>query len=222
MKDPVLAVRSFSKGTYHQNHVPFTFKIEGGLHNLRGNKKPYFSITANVHRKGFPNQCWSGGCLHEDISKYFPRFRELIDFHLCDIDGVPMHDAANGWYYLAGVLPENAGQEYHIGNAHYGTPKNEDEIFDIVAKHFRISVLEARSLRDFIVSAAIYNARGNKATEVAGYAATGVLKPAKAYDWVYAKEVYRSWLEAQKTRWKAEADHVIRKFNLKIYGDPLQ
>ena len=112
--NPILAVTS-----YRAHRVSMTVKAEGGLHYIGGNAKPYFSLTYTEHRKGFPNQCQSFGADHSKILKYWPRFADLAALHLSDIDGVPTHAEANGWYWLAGALPGNAGQEYHgeIGRA---------------------------------------------------------------------------------------------------------
>ena len=40
----------------------------------------------------------SGGCLHEDIAKYFPQYAHLIKWHLVSTDG-PLHYIANTLYH---------------------------------------------------------------------------------------------------------------------------
>ncbi len=98
------------------------FTIFGGLHNIKSNHAPYFTITAEERdpRTGRVDSC---GCLHEQILKIRPKYADLVAMHLSDIDGVPMHAEANGWYQLAGALPNNAGQQYHGGNSERHFPQ---------------------------------------------------------------------------------------------------
>jgi hypothetical protein len=91
--------------------------IKGGLHFIKGNKKPYFSLTADYILNGRHE---SGGCNHELIMKHAPEFKDLIDLHLSDIDGVPMHALENGWYWMGRTKWEK------------GNVKN-------LAEHFRVS-----------------------------------------------------------------------------------
>jgi hypothetical protein len=53
----------------------------------------YFSIT------GETKDC--GGCIHDEILKERPDLAPLVALHLSDLDGVPMHAEANGFYWLA-------------------------------------------------------------------------------------------------------------------------
>jgi hypothetical protein len=60
-----------------------------------------FSITANITTgSGYI----AGGCLHEEIAKHFPEYREAIKWHLWDTNG-KMHHVANGlyWYKEKGI-----------------------------------------------------------------------------------------------------------------------
>jgi len=106
--EPVLATRIIPGNLGTACSLKFT--VYGGLHHIKGNHAPYFSLTYWEHRKGFPNQCQSGGAGHERILEYYPQFADLAALHLSDIDGVPMHAESNGWYNLAGALPDNAGE----------------------------------------------------------------------------------------------------------------
>jgi len=70
----------------------------------------YFSITATIGEKhpgrysepievnGQKFDVYAVGCCHEEIAKYFPQFADLIALHLSDVDGTPMHAAANSAY----------------------------------------------------------------------------------------------------------------------------
>ena len=199
--DPVLAARSFAKG-HEGSRVALSFRVEGGLHYLKGNNKPYFSLTYTEHRKGFPNQCYSGGAGHDKILKYFPRFADLAALHLSDIDGVPMHAEANGWYWLSGYLG-GMGEEYHGGSGQFG--KTPEQCLEIFARHCRISIEEARALADKCREAKLPNGWGAD------------VHCAKA-----SRDVWRAACEAMRPRWKAEADACIANHKLAIYGDAWQ
>jgi hypothetical protein len=103
--------------------------VQGGLHYLRGNSLPHFSITAIGFEKNRRNSRWVesfGGCCHDEILKRFPQFADLVSLHLSDNDGVPMHALENGFYHLGGS---------------WGRPD-----LKVAAEHFRISEDEARNL----------------------------------------------------------------------------
>lgn len=187
-RDPLLAMKILP---VRGKNYRLVFKVEGGLNYLRGNRKPHFSITVTSHRKGFPNQCWSGGADHEAILKHYPKFADIVALHLSDIDGVPMHAVENGWYWLAGALPGNAGEKYHGGQG-----KPEDECLEILARHLRISNAAALMLRDMIA----------KASE-------------NEWGWIHAKQVFEAHVENQYRRWKAEAEACIKAHDLKLFGD---
>jgi hypothetical protein len=203
--DPLLAIKTLPPSDGYR--VPRVFKVEGGLHYIKGNSAPYFSLTYAAHRRGFPNQCYSGGAGHDEILKHFPQFADLAALHLSDINGVPMHAEANGWFWLAGYY-SGAGEKYHAGaskrnfpcvappgkpwqNTEYREP-TPDECLAMWAEHGRISVDVARTLA------------GRWKTK---------------FNWPDIRACHKAWIEGQAARWKAEAEACIQRHNLKIYGD---
>lgn len=62
-----------------------------------------FAITGDIYSNQTGNKSdrylVAGGCIHEEIAKYFPKFKMFIDLHLCDFNGCPMHAIANGFYH---------------------------------------------------------------------------------------------------------------------------
>ena len=164
--------------------------IKGGLHFIRSNGKPHFSLTCDVYERG---RDVGGGAAHELILRKRPRLKPLADLHLSDIDGVPMHAAANGWYWLAGTVVGGFGQQFHGGNGDWGKPA--DECLRIFAEHVRISLQEAADLRERML--AIAKDEGDGA----------------------ARGAFDHWINQQRPRWKAEADACIRALDLDVFGD---
>ncbi len=102
---------------------------------------PYFSVTGEQRNKrGRVEAC---GCLHTDILKEIPAFEPLIALHLSDVNGVPMHAEANGYYWLAGAVG-GLGEQYHGGSG--SSAKNVEECLEILASHLRVNLDEARSV----------------------------------------------------------------------------
>lgn len=231
--EPILAVLRYRP---KHSKVSMTLKAEGGLRFISGNRKPYFSLTKTEHRAGFPNQCQSFGCDHEAILKHWPKFADLAALHSSDIDGVPMHAEANGWYDLAGALPGNAGEQYHVGNSQRHFPKpegaprrgswdntdyrtpTEDEALAIFADHVRISVDEARVVRDEVVRIWKDTRQHCECGEDRGVFVPHNLAYTQK-SWTAARAWFANWVEEQKPRWKAEADACIAKHGLKVFGD---
>ena len=211
--DPLLAFRTFAAG-HEGNKVPLVFRVEGGLHMIRGNHAPYFSLVYTQHRKGFPNQCYSGGAGHDKILRYFPKFADLAAMHLSDIDGVPMHAAANGWYDMAGALG-GAGEKYHVGNSKRNFPATPPpdkpwldyehrlptpgECLQFFADHVRVPIEEAREIRERMVRQHDNENDYN--------------------DWTTSRILLGQLVEEMKPRWKQEAEACIEKHKLVVYGD---
>lgn len=114
MKNPVLRSKVLP-GCGRNGADLIVFQAVGGLHHIRGNGAPYFSLTLEATDEG--------GCNHEKLTAEWPELADLAALHLSDIDGVPMHAEGNGWYFLAGALPEFGGQCYHVGNTERNFPK---------------------------------------------------------------------------------------------------
>lgn len=93
-----------------------------------------FSITADIYEKDGRGR-WvdvGGGCCHEHIIKLRPDLKQFETLHLCTWEGVPMHSAANAFYWFAGF---NGGleQKYHGGSG--SSAKTPEECRRIFAEH---------------------------------------------------------------------------------------
>ena len=86
------------------------------------NGKQSFAITGHVQEPRMRD--WSmGGCIHEEIAKYFPELAHLIRWHLFDTSG-PMYYVANTVYHASnrdhnGLLK---GEQRQIVNGRSGLP----------------------------------------------------------------------------------------------------
>lgn len=94
------------------------------------NEHRYFSITGNVRRltkKGTPDRRGSvyNGAIADRFVKAFPKYKELCDLHLCELDGSPVYAVENGVYYIE---------------------HDEKYSFAVIANHFHISTKEAIAL----------------------------------------------------------------------------
>lgn len=198
--DPVLA--RFYNGKKGRERV--VFKVEGGLHYIRGNRAPYFSLTAS----GWDCGSEIGGCCHEMILKHFPDFADLAAMHLSDIDGSPSYAESNGWYHLAGALG-GAGERYHVGNSERHFPvtppadkpwanteyrfPTQDECVQLFADYIRVPLEQAQAI--------VVDVQGK-------------------WNWPDMRTRWRTICEEQRPRWKREADACIAKHSLAVYGDP--
>lgn len=197
--DPVLAQHE----GFGSKNKRLVFAVEGGLRYLKGNHAPYFSLTCS----GWDHGCEIGGCDHKRILKHFPRFADLAALHLSDIWGVPGYAEANGWYNLAGYFG-GAGERYHVGTSkrHFPTESAEElwrtteyryptqaECLQIWADHVRISLVDAE----------------RAAAEIAA-----------GWNWPDMKARHAAFIEAQKPRWRQEAEACIAKHGLVVFGDP--
>lgn len=97
------------EGKPHIMHVNIRYDDEcNNGHNT-------FSITGSIWKRGNQRDCETGGCIHEEIKKYFPEFKDIIKYHLVSSDG-PMHYIANTTYWAKDrenmKLPLNAPTKF--------------------------------------------------------------------------------------------------------------
>ena len=162
--------------------------VKFGLHHLRGNATPYFAITADGTENGRES---FGGCCHDLILQHLPDLADVVALHLADSEGAPMHAEANGWYWLGGMIG-GAGSKYHAGTG--SSAKTPTQCAAVLAEHLRITEAEAR--------------------RVAGRCNT----VGKRDGWKIARQEFAGYVDAQRPRWKREADALIRKYGLGVYG----
>lgn len=190
---------------YTERSTTYRLTVVGGLHYMRGNRAPYFSLTAIQDRK--ERGRWQddmGGCCHDLILKHYPELADLAALHLSDMDGAPMHAVENGWYWLAGAMPEGVAQ-YHGGN---GTPaKSADECLQVFADHCRIGIGEARGILAQVVA------------ELGLPQESQSVRPYSSGDVARAKSRLAELMDGMRPRWKREAIECIKAHGLQIYGD---
>jgi len=73
----------------YKNRVRMTVKLRFDDECMNGHNS--FSITAEIKSGRNIISC---GCLHDEIAKHFPEYREAIKWHLWSTDG-SMHHVAN-------------------------------------------------------------------------------------------------------------------------------
>lgn len=121
-------------GTYYDKESKSLYLVEGKLELplYKGNKSPYFSITADIwvatqsgRKDRRYHETIEGGCCHDAILAADKTYADIIALHLSDIDGVPMYVYTNGYYHLH-------HEEYDIA---------------ILAEHFRTTLEQATELQ---------------------------------------------------------------------------
>lgn len=190
--DPVLASRTIPDGSHSLD-----LKVYGGLHYIAGNSAPYFSLTCWYHRTGSQRLDEGGGASHDLILKWYPEFADLAALHLSDIDGVPGHAAANGYYWLAGAMGNPFGERFHGGGAGV-TVRSPAECLKVFADHCRVSLEDAQTIADSVKRVTLDQPNGRND---------------------FSKKLTATILDAMRPRWKREADACIAKHALVIYGD---
>jgi len=129
----LLAAKEWNK-VFYENGYKHRIKVRAELVHLDGNSSAYFSITGEVDRQAKNNRWMQEkcGCIHDDIIKHFPKLQPLVDIHLSDENGVPMHAYANAGYWA--------------GHCKIQPEKNTD----ILAKHLRVSKDQANEMTTYI------------------------------------------------------------------------
>ena len=118
---------------YQEMGFKHSLRVRAELKHLDGNTSPYFSITGEIKYQAKNNR-WmegSGGAIHEEILKHFPQLQPLVDIHLSDDEGAPMHAYANASYWA-------------------GDTKYQPLDLITLARHLRISTDKASTMLDHI------------------------------------------------------------------------
>ena len=200
--------RAVLRAGYHEDYMTRPGRIVATieLHRI-GDQESYFSVTGAIY-EGQRREPDSAGCIHEQILTVWPQLAPLVELHLSTADGVPMHAEANGWFWL-NVEPKRTNERLFGYKApdnwmwRWTSPRAEydgnDDAFETdslgsewaigyVASTLRISRDEARQIREWLM-------------------AVGPIR---------AKVDFHAWIEAQRSRWKQEADAgiaLIRSLN---------
>ena len=128
----LLAAKAWHK-VFFDNGEKYQIIIKAELVHLDGNSSPYFSIGGDIFRLARNGRkVWeSGGCIHEEIIKHFPQLQPLVDVHLSDEDGVPMHAYANAGYW-AGHTKYQEFDSFKLAKHLRISPKLADDMFDYI------------------------------------------------------------------------------------------
>lgn len=153
---PSRSVRNYTMKTFPEWQYKFVamhvstsgwVQVTAGLHYLKGNKKPYFSVTCEGKDHG-SEFC---GCCHNDVLACWPELKPVVDLHLADMNGEPLHAVANAEYW------------------------RDQKDFDQLAKHLRLSTVKPGTLTR------AYNAGGGSKGDLGGIVDMGafvrVLRP---------------------------------------------
>jgi len=120
----------------------------------RGDQVPHFSLTGDVKILDghYRDPYIMGGCIHEEILKYFPELQPLARVHLSGCDGVPIHAEANARHW-AGFSKWSDGRPM-APDSNYGRREIETASDGLqwapstLASHLRVSLSEAREIRE--------------------------------------------------------------------------
>jgi hypothetical protein len=204
MTDTIIAkaVRTFPAPRGYKGQLIATAQ----LYKLGGNQKPYFSVTCDIstpaERARGDGQ--AGGCMHEEIAKVWPAIKPVIDLHLSDDDGAPMHAAANGFYWLA----KAAGI-----SRKYEPEQSPEKCFSILLEHLRISAEEGEAIKAKCLDAFATGANSVASSEVVTEAANVARRKAGI---AAAEAVFTAYCETLRPRWQQQANDalaIIRAFS---------
>ena len=206
----------------YSNAYAFTIALEGNSTPQPCHPKGYFSVTGDIYHKATRTRTGGGttccGCLHDEVLKAFPSLAFLVSMHLSDSStGEPMHAESNGFYTLAGAVPElhHFGERYHAGNSerHFpfkGSPPPDkpwqtteyrrptaDECLGFLAEHLRCTIEEAQAIRAGCIAAAKAAPKAEEAEQASPRTA--------------ARAKFAEIVATMRPRWAAEAAQAHRQ-----------
>ena len=124
--------REFTEIIDNETIIRATAKLES-----IGNQSPYFSITARIRKNGVYS---SGGCIHDEVKKYFPELVPYIKWHLTSMEE-PMHYIANTVYHASDR--DHKARDYEAARNSAVWPEATDEQLSL-PKEELAALLQAR------------------------------------------------------------------------------
>jgi hypothetical protein len=173
-----------------------------GLLEINISTERGFSITADFYENrvggnASPRRWNMGGCLHDEIIAAAPELKPLVDLHLSDLEGVPMHAFENGFYWLAKVagIPQKYEPEQSI-----------EQCAKYLQSHLRVGFAETLSTCALVCEA--YNQ--GKAKIATSELVTEKCRAMQHEQGVFdAKVLFKKIVEEMKPRWKKEAEKAL-------------
>ena len=162
-----------------------------GLHYIKGNKAPYFSVTS------------CNGADHDAILRNYPELFDVVALHLSYIDGTPIYAVENGEHFI------KSGELATIAD-HFRISMSAAECLRRVCYSTESNQTRTDTLITMAESAGLVGYQAMFAAEKASR---------KTRDQII-HDVITDFVERRKPIWKAEADACIKRHNLKVYGDP--
>jgi hypothetical protein len=173
-----------------------------GLLEITISTEKGFSITADFfenHSYGnkSPRRLTMGGCLHERILAACPELKPLVNLHLSDLEGVPIHAVENGFYWLS----KAAGIKQR-----WEPEQDAETCFQYLCKHLRVELTEANQIIVNVVNAYI----GGKAKIAVSEEVTEKCRQMQHEQGIFdAKNLFKKIAEEMKPRWKQEAEKAL-------------
>lgn len=106
---------------YRENGERFQHNINIRLNDECKNGHSDFAITSDIYHfaANGRKQDYMSGCCHDEILKRRPKYEIFVRLHLCDFNGAPMYAAANGFYHLKRMSPDEFINYFNIDANQY-------------------------------------------------------------------------------------------------------
>jgi hypothetical protein len=173
-----------------------------GLLEINISTERGFSITADFYenREGenaSPRRWAMGGCLHDEIIAAAPEFKSLVDLHLSNLEGVPIHAFENGFYWLA----KSAGIRQK-----YEPEQSAETCFQYLCEHLRVSLTEVNQIIGKVANAYIDGKAKIATSEPVTEKCRAMQHEQGIFD---ARVLFKKIVEEMKPRWKKEAEKAL-------------
>ena len=126
--------------SFLEERTEYRIIAQYGMSYHQGNSHPYFSITGSIDYRNRADG-WTSetcGCIHDEIALHLPELKPLIQFHLWDDNGLPMHYVANAIYWW----------ENWQGLSKYKAEKTKEEYLEILQQIFKLIQKDANLTKD--------------------------------------------------------------------------